>query len=40
MVQAIKDVVQGVQVTAPAGRIAPALEVLVSLKGVSGKSKA
>ncbi len=33
MVQAIKDVVQGVQVTAPAGRIAPALEVLVSLKG-------
>src|SRR5688572_23941744 len=40
MVQAIKDVVQGVQVTAPAGRIAPALEVLVSLKGISGKSKA
>ena len=32
MVQAIKDVVQGVQVTAPAGRIAPALEVLASLR--------
>ena len=29
MVEAIKDLVQGVQVTAPAGRIGPALEVLV-----------
>ena len=34
MVEAIKDLVQGVQVTAPAGRIGPALEVLGNLKGV------
>lgn len=32
MVEAVKDVVQGVQVTAPAGRIGPALEVLAGLK--------
>jgi methionine synthase / methylenetetrahydrofolate reductase(NADPH) len=32
MVEAVKDLVQGVQVTAPAGRIGPALEVLGSLK--------
>jgi len=33
MVEAIKDLVQGVQVTAPAGRISPALEVLGILSG-------
>jgi 5,10-methylenetetrahydrofolate reductase len=32
MVEALKDIVQGVQVTAPGGRIGPALEVLVNLK--------
>jgi homocysteine S-methyltransferase len=32
MVEAVKDLVQGVQVTAPAGRIGPALDVLASLK--------
>ena len=32
MVEAIRGVVQGVQVTAPAGRIGPALEVLACLK--------
>jgi homocysteine S-methyltransferase len=32
MVDAIKDLVQGVQVTAPAGRIGPALDVLANLK--------
>jgi homocysteine S-methyltransferase len=37
MVDAIKDLVQGVQVTAPAGRIDAALEVLANLKSVSGK---
>jgi homocysteine S-methyltransferase len=31
MVEAIKDLVQGVQVTAPAGRIGPALDVLRGL---------
>jgi hypothetical protein len=31
MVDAVKDLVQGVQVTAPAGRIGPALEVLANL---------
>jgi homocysteine S-methyltransferase len=33
MVEAVKDLVQGVQVTAPAGRISPALEVLGILSG-------
>jgi len=33
MVEAVKDLVQGVQVTAPAGRIGPALEVLGILSG-------
>jgi homocysteine S-methyltransferase len=37
MIEAIKDLVQGVQVTAPAGRVGPALEVLANLKSVSGK---
>lgn len=37
MVEAIKDLVQGVQVTAPAGRIGPALEVLANLKAVNSK---
>jgi homocysteine S-methyltransferase len=37
MVEAIKDMVQGVQVTAPAGRIGPAIDVLASLKVVNGK---
>jgi methionine synthase / methylenetetrahydrofolate reductase (NADH) len=32
MVEAVKELVQGVQVTAPAGRIGPALDVLVSLR--------
>ena len=32
MVEAVKDLVQGVQVTAPAGRIGPALDVLAGLK--------
>jgi homocysteine S-methyltransferase len=32
MVEAVKDLVQGVQVTAPAGRLGPALDVLASLK--------
>jgi homocysteine S-methyltransferase len=32
MVEAVKDLVQGVQVTAPAGRIGPALDVLANLK--------
>ena len=36
MVEAVKDLVQGVQVTAPAGRIGPALEVLVNLKVLKG----
>ena len=31
MVEAVKDLVQGVQVTAPAGRIGPALDVLRGL---------
>jgi homocysteine S-methyltransferase len=33
MVEAVKDLVQGVQVTAPAGRVGPALEVLGILSG-------
>jgi methionine synthase / methylenetetrahydrofolate reductase(NADPH) len=37
MVEAVKDLVQGVQVTAPAGRIGPALEVLGDLKVVNSK---
>jgi homocysteine S-methyltransferase len=32
MVEAVKDLVQGVQVTAPAGRIGPALDVLAGLR--------
>ncbi len=32
MVEAVKDLVQGVQVTAPAGRIGPAIDVLANLK--------
>jgi methionine synthase / methylenetetrahydrofolate reductase (NADH) len=32
MVEAVKELVQGVQVTAPAGRIGPALDVLISLR--------
>jgi len=34
MVESVKDLVQGVQVTAPAGRIGPAIEVLANLKVV------
>jgi methionine synthase / methylenetetrahydrofolate reductase(NADPH) len=37
MVEAVKGLVQGVQVTAPAGRIDAALDVLANLKSVSGK---
>jgi hypothetical protein len=48
MVEAVKGLVQGVQVTAPAGRIDAALEVLGTLsvsgkrekQNVSGKSSA
>ncbi|HEY5939351.1 MAG TPA: bifunctional homocysteine S-methyltransferase/methylenetetrahydrofolate reductase [Gemmatimonadales bacterium] len=36
MVEAVKGLVQGVQVTAPAGRVDAALEVLVSLKSGGG----
>jgi homocysteine S-methyltransferase len=32
MVEAVKDLVQGVQVTAPAGRVGAAIDVLASLK--------
>jgi homocysteine S-methyltransferase len=39
MVEAVKGVVQGVQVSAPAGRVDLALEVLASMKGVSGEKK-
>jgi methionine synthase / methylenetetrahydrofolate reductase(NADPH) len=37
MVEAVKDLVQGVQVTAPAGRVDAALEVLGNLKLANGK---
>ena len=37
MVEAVKELVQGVQVSAPAGRIGPALDVLANLKVVNGK---
>lgn len=40
MIDAVKDLVQGVQVSAPGGRIGAALEVLASLKSVSGGKKA
>jgi homocysteine S-methyltransferase len=37
MVEAVKDLVQGVQVTAPAGRVGAALEVLGNLKTANSK---
>jgi 5,10-methylenetetrahydrofolate reductase len=39
MIESVRDLVQGVQVSAPAGRVDSALEVLTSLKSVSGKNR-
>jgi methionine synthase I (cobalamin-dependent)/5,10-methylenetetrahydrofolate reductase len=37
MVETVKELVQGVQVTAPAGRVGPAIDVLANLKALNGK---
>jgi hypothetical protein len=38
MIEAVKHLVQGIQVSAPAGRVDAALQVLGSLKSVNFKS--